>query len=90
MGVNGEETNACWVHSGNHEICADMTLVSEKVLFEHRHTCYDTRFATSGEGVEFEVGRYDGGSKLSISGCAGSGTPYLRCDVVKFLAVLTV
>ncbi len=65
-----------------------MTLVAEKVLFEHRHTCYDTRLAACGESVELEVGGDDGSGEFGVSGSTGACAPDLRSDIVEFFTVL--
>jgi len=86
--VNCEEVCSGRVASCHHKICANVTLVAEQVLFEHGHDGDNARFATSGEGVEFEVGGHERSGKLSVGGGTGTGTPDLRRDVVKLLAVL--
>lgn len=88
MGVHGEEPHAGGIHPGDDEIGADVALVSEQMLLEQRHACHDARLATRRQGVQFEVGGDDGGREFGVCGCAGAGTPYLRGDVVEFLAVL--
>ena len=88
MGVNGEESNACRINACYDEICANMALVAEKVLLEHGHAGYDTGFAAGGEGMEFEFGGDEGGREFGVCGGSSSGTPDLRRDVVKLLAVL--
>jgi hypothetical protein len=39
--------------------------------------------------VQFDIGTDEGGGELGVSGGTGSGTPDLRRDVVKLLAVLS-
>lgn len=38
--------------------------------------------------MQLEVGGDDGGGEFGVGGCARTGTPYLRGDVVEFFAVL--
>lgn len=42
---------ACWVHAGDDEVGADVSLIAEKVLLEHGHASDDAWLAASGEGV---------------------------------------
>jgi len=58
------------------------------MLFEHGHDGDDARFAAGGEGVEFEVGGHERSGELCVCRSTGTGTPDLRGDVVKLLAVL--
>ena len=88
--VHGEEAHARRVHAGDDEVGADVALVAEEVLLQHRHACHDARLATCGEGVQFEVGGDERGGEFRVGGGAGAGAPDLRGDVVKFLAVLVV
>ena len=88
MRVDGEEVVARGVAAGDDEVCADVALVAEEVLFQHRHDGDDARFAAGGEGVQFKVGADQGGGELSICGRAGAGAPDVGGDVVEFFAVL--
>jgi hypothetical protein len=88
MGVNGEKMTAGGVNAGNDQVCADVALVAEEVLLQHRHARYYPRLAAGGEAVQLEVGGDDGGGKLCVGGGTGSGTPDLGGDVVQLLAVL--
>jgi hypothetical protein len=40
--------------------------------------------------MEFEVGGDDGGGEFGISSCSSAGAPYLRGNVMEFLAVLAM
>ena len=71
-----------------YQVRANVTLVSEQVLFEHCHDGDDARFAACGEGVQFEIRGHEGGGELGVSGCARAGAPDLGGDVVEFFAVL--
>ena len=82
MGVDGEETDPGGIDAGNDEVGADVALVAEEVLFQHRHACDDSWLAAGGKSVQFEVGGDDGGREFSVGGCAGAGAPYLRGDVM--------
>ena len=82
MSVDCEEADTCRVHARNDEICADMALVLEEVLLQHRHAGDDTGFAACGKGVELEVGGDNGGGEFGVCRCAGAGAPYLGGDVV--------
>jgi hypothetical protein len=86
--VDCEEVCSGGVASCHHEICANVTLVAEQMLFEHGHDSDDARLAASGEGVEFEVGGHERSGELSVGGGTGTSTPDLRGDVMKLLAVL--
>lgn len=90
MRVNGEEADAGGVDAGNDEVRADVALVAEEVLFQHRHAGDDAGLAAGGESVQFEVGGDDGGGEFSVGGGAGAGAPYLGRDVVELFAVLWV
>lgn len=82
------ETNAGWVNASDNQICADVTLVTEEVLFEQGHACYDAWFAAGGESVKFKVGADQSSGKLCVCCGTGTGAPYRWSDVVKLLAVL--
>ena len=88
MGVHSEEPDTRGVHAGHDEVCADVALISEEVLLQHRHHRDDAGFPARGEGVEFEVGGDEGGGEFGVGGCACAGTPYLGGDVVEFFAIL--
>ena len=88
MRVHREETDARRIHARNDEIRADVALVLEEVLLQHRHAGDDARLAARREGVQFEVRGDEGGGEFGVGGGAGAGTPYLGGDVVKFLAIL--
>lgn len=88
MRVHGEEAHTGGVHAGHDEVGADVALVSEEVLLQHRHHGDDAGFPARREGVEFEVGGDEGGGEFGVGGGACSGTPYLGGDVVEFFAVL--
>lgn len=88
MCVDGEEVGAGGIAASDYEIGADVALVTEEMLLEHGHHGRDTGFAARREGVQLEVGGYEGGSEFGVCSCAGAGTPYLRGDVVKLFAVL--
>lgn len=88
MGVHGEEGYSGGIDAGDDEVGADVSLVTEEVLFEHRHAGRYAGFSAGGEGVEFQVRGDQGGREFSVSGCAGAGAPDLRGDIVQFLAVL--
>ena len=86
--MDREEMASCRVTACYYEVCANMALVAEEVLFEERHDGDDARRAAGGEGVELEVGGDEGGGEFGVGGCAGAGAPDLGGDVVEFLAVL--
>ena len=76
------------VNASHNKVGTNVTLVAEKVLFEHRHTCYDTRLAACRQGVELEVGGDDGSGEFGVSGSTGARAPDLRSDIVEFFTVL--
>lgn len=88
MRVDGIQAHACGVHPGDHQVSANVALVSEEVLLQHRHTCDDAGFPAGREGVEFQVRGDDGGGEFRVGGGASARAPYLRSDVVKLLAIL--
>ena len=88
VGVHGKEVGACGVHAGNDEVSANVTLVAEEMLLQHRHAGDDARFAAGREGVQFEVRRDDGSGELGVCGGSCAGAPDVGGDVVEFLAVL--
>ena len=88
MRVNCEKVCTGGIASCHDEVCADVSLVAEEVLFEHGHYGDHTRFAAGGEGVEFEVGGDEGGGEFGVGCSAGPCTPDLWGDVVEFFAVL--
>jgi hypothetical protein len=81
MGAGG--VNAC-----NDQVGANVTLVAEQMLLQHGHAGNDAGLAAGGKGVQFEVGRDDGGGELGVCGGTGTSTPNVRGDVVELLAVL--
>lgn len=88
MGVDGEEVGAGWVDTGNDEVGANVALVAEQVLLQHRHAGDDAGLATRREGVQLEVGRDDGRGELGVSGGTSTSAPDLRGNEVQLLAVL--
>lgn len=87
--MHGVQSRACRVHAGNDQVRADVALVSEEVLLQHCHAGDHAGVAACRERVQFDIGADEGGGELGVGGCTGSGTPDLRGDVVKFLAVLS-
>lgn len=77
-----EQVATCGVASSYYEVCADVSLIPEKVLLEHRHDGDDARFAACAESVQLEVGGDEGGGEFRVGGCAGAGAPDLGGDVV--------
>lgn len=88
MGVDSEKVRARGVHTSDNEVCADVALVAEEVLLQHCHARHDAGLAAGGEAVELQVGRDDGGCEFGIGSGTCTGTPDLRGNVMKFLAVL--
>ena len=88
VGVNGEEADTRGVDAGDNEICADMALVAEEVLFQHGHDGDDAWGPAGGQGVKFEVRGDEGGGEFGVGGCAGAGAEDRRGDVVELFAVL--
>ena len=86
--MDGEEADACWIYACDDEVCADVALVAEKVLFQHGHDGDDSWRATGGEGVKFKVGGDEGGGELRVGCCTSACAPNGRGDVVEFFAVL--
>ena len=82
MGVDGEQADARGVDTGNHQVRADVSLVSEEVLLQHGHAGDDSRVPARREGVQFDVRADQGGGEFGVCGGTGSGAPDLRCDVV--------
>jgi hypothetical protein len=80
--VHGEQSNARRIHPGNHQIRADVALVSEEVLLEHGHAGDDARVAARRERVQFDVGADQRGGELGVGRGAGASAPDLRGDVV--------
>lgn len=87
MRVHGEKVCARGIHAGHHEVGADVALVAEEVLLEHRHDSDDARAAAGGEGVQLEVGGSDGGGELGVGSGAGAGAPDGGGYVMQLLAV---
>lgn len=83
-----EEVCAGGIAACHDEVCADVTLVAEEMLFEHGHDGYNAWLAAGREGVEFEVRGHEGGGEFGVCCGTGTGTPDLRRDVVKLLTVL--
>jgi len=88
VGVDGEEMCAGGVNTSNDEVSANVTLVAEQMLLQHGHAGNDAGLAAGGEGVQFEVRGDDSGGELSVGGGTGTSAPYVRGNVVEFLAVL--
>lgn len=70
------------------EIRADVALVPEQVLFQHRHDGGDAGFAARRQAVQLDVGGDEGGCEFGVCGCAGACAPDLRGDVMELFAVL--
>jgi hypothetical protein len=88
VGVDGEEVGAGRIAASDDEVRANVALVTEEVLLEEGHAGDDTGLTAGREGVQLELGGDEGGGELGVGGGTGSGTPDLRGDVVKLLAVL--
>lgn len=88
MCVYGEQSNARRINPSYNEICSDVSLISEEMLLEHGHAGNNSWFAAGGEGVQLEFRGDECGCEFGICGGACSGTPDLRGDVMKLLAVL--
>lgn len=88
VGVDSEEADPGGVYASHDEVCANMALISEEMLLQHRHDGDDAGLPACGEGVKFEVGGDEGGGEFGVGGGSCSRTPYLRRDVVEFFAVL--
>lgn len=88
MGVDGEEVGTSRIAAGDDEVRADVALVAEEVLLEHRHAGNDAGLAAGGHGVQLELRRDEGGGELGVGGRSSSGTPDLGSDVMELLAVL--
>lgn len=88
MGVYCEEMCTSGVTAGHNKVGANVSLVSEEVLLQHRHDSGNSGLAASGERMELEVGRDEGGREFGV--CCGTGAcaPDLRGDVVELFAVL--
>jgi len=84
----GKESNASGVNTRYNEICANVSLIAEEMLFEHGHAGHNSGFATSGEGVKLEFGGNESSCEFGICSGSSSGTPDLRGDIMKLLAVL--
>jgi hypothetical protein len=80
--VYGEEVSTSGVNACYDEVCADVALVAEQMLFEHGHAGYNAGLAAGGQGVQLEVGGDDGGGEFGVGGGSSSGTPDLGGDVV--------
>lgn len=88
VGVHGEEVGARGVDARHHEVGADVALVPEQVLLQHRHARHDARLAARRERVQLQVRRDDGRRELRVRRRARARAPDLRRDVVQLLAVL--
>ena len=86
--VHGEQVRACRVAACYHQVRADVALVPEQVLLEHRHARHDARLAACRQAVQLELRRDERCGELGVCGCAGACAPDLRCDVVQLFAVL--
>ncbi len=82
------EAHASGINARHDEVCADVALVAEQVLLQHRHDGRDARRAAGAETMELQVGGCDGRGELGVGGGAGASAPDLGGDVVQFLAVL--
>lgn len=88
MGVDSEEPDACGIDAGNNEVCPDVALVAEEVLFEKGHHGDYAGLAAGAEGVELQVGGDQCGGEFGVGCGAGAGAPDRGRDVVQFFAVL--
>lgn len=87
--MDGEQVGACWIATGYDQVGTNVALIAEEMLLEHGHAGYDAWFAAGGEGVEFEVGGYEGCREFGVGCSAGAGAPNLRRDEVQLLTVLS-
>lgn len=87
VGVDGEEVGARGVAAGDDEVGANVALVAEEVLLEHRHAGDDAGLAACREGVQLELRGDERRRELGVGGRAGAGAPDLGGDVVQLLAV---
>jgi hypothetical protein len=88
VGVDSEEMSACGITASDDEVGTNVSLITEEMLLQHGHACHDARFATGGEGVEFEVGGDEGGGEFGIGGSTGTCTPNLRGDEMQLFTIL--
>lgn len=88
--VHREEVGARGVAAGDDEVGADVALVAEEVLLQHRHDGDHARLAAGRERVQFEVRGDQGCGELGVGGGAGARAPDLGRDVVQLFAVLRV
>jgi hypothetical protein len=86
--MNGEKMGTGGIATRDDEVGADVALVAEQMLLEHRHDGDDARFTAGGEGVEFEVRRDEGGGEFRVRCSTRACAPDLRRDVMELLAVL--
>jgi hypothetical protein len=79
---------ASGVTAGYDQICPDMALIPEEVLFQHCHACCNAGFSACRKSMQFEVGGCNGSSEFGISSSTSTGTPDVGCNVVQLLAIL--
>ena len=86
--MHGEEPHPRRVHARDDEVGADVALVAEEVLLQHRHARHHPRLAARRQRVQLQVRGDERGGEFRVGGRAGACAPDLRGDVVEFFAVL--
>jgi hypothetical protein len=76
------------VHARDDEVGADVALVAEQVLLEHRHAGHYAGLAAGREGVQLQLRADQGGCELGVGGRARARAPDVGRNVVQLLAVL--
>lgn len=86
--MHREEVRTRWIHACNDQVCADVSLVPEEVLLEHRHARHNPRRPPCRQRVQLNVGTDQRGRKLRVGGSSCARAPDLGSDIVQLLAVL--
>lgn len=85
--MHSEEMCAGGIDPRDDEVGTDVSLISEKMLFEHGHASGDAGWSASRQRVKLNVGADKGRCEFGIGCCSCTGTPDLGGDEMELFAV---
>lgn len=86
--VHREQVRARRVAAGHDQVRANVALVAEEVLLQHRHARHHARLAARRQAVQLQLRRDERRRELGVGGGSGARAPDLRRNVVQLFAVL--
>eukprot|EP00287_Rhodomonas_sp_CCMP768_P032985 CAMPEP_0202835438 /NCGR_PEP_ID=MMETSP1389-20130828/36654_1 /ASSEMBLY_ACC=CAM_ASM_000865 /TAXON_ID=302021 /ORGANISM="Rhodomonas sp., Strain CCMP768" /LENGTH=267 /DNA_ID=CAMNT_0049510943 /DNA_START=106 /DNA_END=909 /DNA_ORIENTATION=+ len=86
--VHGEERRTGAVDTTNDEGGANVALIPEQVLRDHRHRSGDSAFPSGVEAVQRQLRADHLSNILAVGRCASSAAENIWCKVVNFVAIL--